>query len=575
MTDRFKSESAGMPTGAPNTGVSYNQITVDLDPMLTGIGPSSTKPLFSLYKDIYYNDSVAGSAVDLISSLPFSEFTLGGISDPKIATTFNEVIERMNVRTLLPELSIDYLVYGAHVSSMLYNREKKVFTDVMCHALEHCSFEELPFYSQDPIITVDFTESAKTLRAKQDHPRIKRLVEMVGQTVVDSILKGSIELEPLNTLYIPRRTFSSGQLGTSFFKRILPIYLIEKNLFRGTLMESARRQRGIMHITAGDGDQWEPTEQDLEFITELFMNADSDPLGAIIATKMGIAIEEIRQGGDFWKVTDFQDSVMTHKYHALGISDGLLSGEANYNTADASLTVFIDMIRTYREMITRKFFYNKLFPLVSLINGYTVNAKGKVIQRDLLTELTGADLMTKLNDGSKLLIPTVNWAKQLKPEGDTAYMDMLNTLAEKGVPVPIRVLAAAGGLNLDELLRQSEDDIDNRKRISEYVKKISALAPKPAEGAEDESLSSDYANNEAAIALASSDPTGKVRSAVLAVGKGKVPILNRNFGSLSEVYATTKTGKRKAIYNQAAENERVNRLIARSAIKLNTLNAKR
>lgn len=568
----FKSES-GIPTGAPNTSVGFNQVVVDTSPMLNGIAPRNDAGVLAIYKDIYYNDPVAGAAADLMSSLPFSEFTLGGFSDRKISNIYHDNIERLNSRTLLPELSIDYLVSGSHVSTLLYDQENRNFKDIMCYDAEQCSFQEVPLYSQDPLITVNFADTAKFLSSSTS-PRINKIKEMMGQSVVDTILKGQVELEPLTTLYIPRRTFSSNQLGTSYYKRILPLYLIEKNLYRGTLMESARRQRGIMHITAGEPDVWDPTEQDLELINELFLNADSDPLGAIITTKLGISIEEVRQGGDFWKVTEFQDSVQNAKYHALGISDGLLSGEASYATADSSLSVFIDMLRTYREMITRKVFYNKLFPLISVLNGFVVNSKGKVVQKDLLSSFDGntLELTRKYSDGSQLLIPTVNWSKQLKPEGDSAYFEMLNTLSEKGVPVPLRVLAAAGGQNVEELLRQADDDLDLRKRVAEYAKRVADLAPKPAEGADgydSESSDSEARRQHARAVLASVDPTGTVRSAVLAGSMKKAPpLLNRNYGEASEVVGRSRTGKRKYIPNQIAENRKINTMIARSAANL-------
>ncbi len=556
--DKWKSTSAGIPTGAPNMTIGGNQLTIDLEPMLMGMTPQTDYLLHSIYRDIYYMDSVAGSAVDMISNLPFSDFTLGGIDDPKVNTVFQEVLERLNVKTLLPELSADYLVHGAHISSLLYNKEKKQFTDIMPHSSSSCVIESIPFYSQDPIITVKFNSQVTAVLAK-DSPRIRRLKETVGAKVIDEILAGEIELQPMNTLYIPRRTFSDSPIGTSYFKRILPLFLIEKNLFRGTLVESGRRQRGIMHLTLGDGDQWEPTTADMEFMTELFMNADSDPLGAIIATKAGVMVEEIRQGGDFWKCTDFADSAMPYKLRALGLSEGLLSGDANFNTADTSLTVFLDMIQTYRDMITRKFFYNKIFPLVSLINGYAVNSKGKVAVRDLTSELSQADLMFKLQDGSKLLIPTVSWSKQLKPAGDQAYIEMLDGITQKGVPVPLRVLAAAGGLNLDDLLKQQDDDLAIRKDVGDYLKKIAALAPKPAEEGGDMMGEA----SDAARIFASVDPTGATRSAVHAL-RGKPALLNRDFGAASEVIATSKTGKPRVEHNQKRANERINMNLARA-----------
>lgn len=559
----WESNSSSSPVGgsggASNMSMSNNPITLDLEPLMTGITPLIEQTYFHrLYRDMYYHDPVAGSAVDLISSLPFSEFTLGGISDTKVLATFQETLERLSLRTLLPEISVDYLVLGSHTSSLLYNKEKKIFTDIMPHAIENLTMEQLPFYSQDPIINVKFNKTVQDVLQK-DTPRIRRIRAQIGGAILGKIAEGSLELDPLSTIYIPRKTFSTTDMGTSFFRRILPIYLIEKNLFRGTMVESARRQRGIMHLSLGDGDEWIPSVADLEFVTDLFHNADSDPLGAVIATRLGVSVEELRQGGDFWKVSDFSDSVLPQKLRALGISEGFLSGEANYNTADTSLTVFIEMMRSYRDMMTRKLFYDKLFPLISMLNGYTVNAKGKLTIKDnLMSEMGSEEALFSLNDGSKLLIPTVHWTKQLKPEGDSTYLEMLGTLGDKGIPVPLRVLAAAGGLNLDELLRQQDDDLDIRKRMKDYQDKLNALAPKVEEGGEDGEDTAEA--SDALIALASEDPTGRLRSAVQARG-GKVPLLNRKFGGDGMVRGKSKTGKDKFIHNQRGANEKVNRLI--------------
>jgi hypothetical protein len=151
---------------------------------------------------------------------------------------------------------------------------------------------------------------------------------------------------------------------------------------------------------------------------------------------------------------------------------------------------------------------------------------------------------------------------------------MLNTLTEKGVPVPLRVLAAAGGQNIEDLLRQSADDLDLRKRVAAYAAQIAALAPKAPEGEgyDSESSDSDKRSISADVnrkVLAAVDPTGTVRSAVLAGHMKRAPaLLNRNFGDTGEITATTRTGKKKYVPNQRAANEKVNTLIARSAARI-------
>lgn len=547
-------------TGSPNTLLSGNAITIDVDPMLTGMTPQTESMLHSLYRDIYYNDSVGGSAVDLMSLLPFGEFNLGGFPSvrgdtKKVSARFSETIHRLNMRTLIPEIAVDYLVLGEHCSSLLYNREKKLFTDLLPHAPEDMTIEPLPLYSQDPIITVRFPSTLRTILSRQNSPRVQQIKEHLGADIVEKIQAGSLELDPLSTLFIARKTFTASTRGVSYFRRLLPIYLIEKNLFRGTLVESARRQRGILHVTLGDGDQWIPNVQDMEFFTELFSSADSDPIGAIIATRSGVSVEEIRAGGDFWKSTDFADSVLSHKLRALSISEGFLSGEANYDSSGTALTVFLEMIRAFRDVITRKVFYDTLFPLISLINGYTIRNGAVHIDPTLMSRVNSEEALHQMNDGSKLFIPSVQWHRQLKPEGDTAYIELLNSMTEKGVPVPLRALAAAGGMDLDTLIQQQDEDIDIRKRVQGYLKKIADLKPKEPDTSE--------SSDDQLRALASSAAFNPTRSSVMS--NGRRALLNRNFDSY-EPYRLSKTDKPLPVRNRKQFDERANQSII-NAIK--------
>lgn len=545
-------------TGMPNTTVGQLPIEIDIDPLLKDIVFSENleqkKLVTRLYRDMYYNDPVCGSAADLYSVLPFSDFSLGGISDPKAMDAFMEATERLNVRTLMPSISIDHLVTGQFIGSLLYNEQTKMFADIMPHAADNAKIDELPFFGQDPIITVAFPDHVKALMANTTSPRAQMLREMLGTSVVEKLSNPSLELDPLSTIYIPRRTFSTGT-GVSWFRRVLPIYLIEKNLFRGTLVESSRRQRGILHLSLGEGDDWIPTIDDMNFMTDLFRNADADPLGAIITTRTGVAADEIRQGGDFWKVTDIWDSTSQFKMRAMGISESFLSGDANFANADNSMSVFIDSMRAFRDDITRKFFYNRLFPIISMVNGFSLNRKGKLIIRDDLMSKDTLTNMKTMADGSKLLIPTVHWSKQLKPEGDSSYLDMLTAMTEKGVPIPMRAFAAAGGFNLDMLLSSQDEELKVSKQVFEYQKRFNDLKAKyavaPAEG---DSAEGDLA------ALSSS------ASSVLSAAGLKRPVgfFNRDFGQSSEAVQFDHSGKKRMVIDQKSANERANKKIMKA-----------
>lgn len=562
--DEVSGKMEGTASVLRNTSVSQLPMEIDIDPLLKDIIFSEDleqkKLVMRVYKDIYYNDPVGGCCVDFMATLPFSDFNLGGIQNTKAASAFEEAIERLNIKTLLPEANTDILVTGQFCASMLHNSTKNTFVDLITHQAENTKVDPLPFYSQDPLITVAFSDAHKAVLAREGD-RMDKIREYLGADVVAQLSNDALELDPLSTIYIPRKSFTNST-GVSWFRRILPIWLIEKNLFRGTLVESARRQRGILHLMLGDGDEWEPTQAEMQMAMELFQNADADPLGAVVATRLGISADELRQGGDFWKVTDLWNDTTTMKLRALGVSETFLSGEANLNTADTGLTVLIEQMRAYRDNFTQRFFYNKLFPLISATNGFTLNNKGKLsIKGNLLADLNPMESHSLLNDGSRLLIPSVHWSKSLKPEGDSTYLDMLQTLSEKGVPVPLRAMAAAGGFNLDSLLASQEDDFETIRKLGQYKTKIEELKKEfmPQTG-EDEALASALASAQNRL----DNMTKGTRSDVLQDGSGRMLGLSRDFSNTDQdIYDIRDDGKKKMVYNQRAANEKLNRRIAK------------
>lgn len=565
----IETSSFGAGGNLANTSMSNNVINIDLFPLLKGIVPDGYEnfPLLNnLYRDIYYYDSVCGSAADLMSIMPFSDMTLGGVeaADRSKLNKYYESIDRINIRRLLPELSIDYLVLGTFIGSLLFNKDQGIFTDVIPQDIDHISMTPLPFYSQDPIMRVAIAkETVAALSIKS--PRIERLKKKLGKDIVEKLQSGSLELDPLTTLYIPRKAFSTRE-GISWFKRILPIYLLEKNLFKGTIIESAKRQRSILHIMAGS-TEWEPTVDDLQSLTDLFMNADADPIGAMVATRSDVNVNDIRQGGDFWNITTVWSDTVPAKLRALGVSEGFLSSESNYSEAQNSMTVFIEWMASYRYLIERKLFSDKLFPLISVVNGFYKSEKDRKKWKN--SELNPEDILYELQDNSSLLIPKIHWHKQLNAEGDSDYLSMLSTLSDAGVPVTLRAMAAAGNLSLDQLMSEMEEDVKVRKQIADFKAKL--------EGGGDEGGSGDdYDNYEESSVLGSNfttlgsiSPDNPYLSATLsklkAGGRKRPNILQRNYGVDSEIKATTRTGKPKYVPNQKAANSKIDALIAKAA----------
>lgn len=579
-----------------NTSVSQLPIEIDVDPLLKDIVFSEDleqkKLVMRLYSDIYYNHNIAGSIVDIKSQLMFSEFTLGGILDRKVSEDFQENIDRLDVRTLMPEIDVDYNVKGAFVGSLLYNGTNQVFSRIMPHGYENTKVDQLPFHGTDPLITVAFPESVRSTM-QSDSPRVKALREFLGADVMKQLSNEALELDPKSTVYVPRRG-STGSTATSYYRRVLPWYLMEKNLFRGTLVRSAMRQKGILHVTLDGAGEWEPTIADMQAVMDMFMNADADPIGAVVATRGGISTEEIRDPTGGWTIFDNKDAIDGYIMKALGISDAFLSGDATYTNGDTSTSLFIDGVRNERDYLTRKVLYNKIFPMISAMKGYTINNSGKLVTRgNSLDKLDPLGSYERLSDGTRLLIPSVHWEKTLKPEGDQQYMDLLQALTDKGVPVPMRAMTAAAGFNLDRLLATQESDLHIQERVYEYQKNVKELKKKY--GISDDAMGGGggdggFASNGKLQALANSGQLHQLmdemriltnsyynnnldntQSDVLARGTGRIVGLARDYGELSEIGGETHDGKKRWLPNQKLANERANRKIVKM---LNNMQAK-
>jgi len=487
------------------------------------------KSIHAIYRDIYLHDPISGSAVDLRATLPWSEFSLIG-ADKEIIDVMRDNIDRLNLQTLHIEMCIDQLVSGAFIGSLCYNKQVKGFTDIIPWDYSDCELEETPLYGVQPRIHVTIPTNVKQFVMSTDKDN-SELQKRIPEDLLKSMQNYThLKLNELETIFLPRRTISTMQTGISLYRRILPIYLLERLLYRGTVTEASKRQRSTMHITMGD-EEWIPTESDMNNIVSLFQTTEQDPLSSIVATRNSVQVSEVRSAGDFWKWTDIIDQLNTLKLQGLGINEGFLSGDTTYQNMEAALSVFVEDLRAYRERMTKNLYYKKIFPLISQLNDFRHKE-----------EDGGQRKSFDQNDPKNLIIPEISWHKTLRPEADQDFLGILDTLADKGVPIPIRMWASAGGVNLDNLLGDLKEDQVIKKQIAE------AQGKKEGDGDDD---------NDFFSAL----NAGKRR-------KRRGNILDRDYGDTFEVVGRTKTGKKKHIRNQRRQHQKANEVGAKALSRL-------
>jgi hypothetical protein len=415
-------------------------------------------------------------------------------------------------------------------------------TDQMVHSAGDCTILNSPLHGIMPLIKLKPNEEVKKfLNDASTHCQEVR--KRLNPEFVASLLTSEVTLDPLATLYVPRPGLSGIASGQSMFRRIIPLFLLEKLLYRGTLAEAQKRQRSTLHIMAG-GENWQPIEEELHMLVGLFQQADLDPTGAIVATRNDVQTSEIRSGGDFWKYTDVTDIIAPMKMRILGLSESFLSGESSYNAMEVALSVFIENMRSDREYVTRSVFYEKLFPLIAHVNEFYL--ENKVKHHAVLAD-TRSEIDFDISDTSKYDMPKIHWTKSLRPEADRDYMEVMGMLEEKGVPIPLAMQAAAGGMSIDDLMKGFDDDLAIRKKVAEYQQQVKQLTG-----------GNDMGEEEARTIL----------EAAGVLPRTPRSILNRDYGELSEVVGRTVTGKKKYIHNQRGSRKKMSLIVAKAMQRL-------
>lgn len=464
--------------------------------------PRDASGLDEMFKLMYNRDHIAGVIVDLISEMIWSDFDLVGIQDPVILNIFRDTMDAIDPMTAGPEITREFLTIGRSISSMIFDKKRGIFNDIISHDPSFVRLVPIPMKGFDPKIDLIPSPAMRAFVESVD-PRDIDARKALPQAYIDAIKSAGggqggtssfrpsqqyngassrndgmgIPLDPINTLFLPRRTFGYDTIGTSLFTRLITFWALEKALINATMASARRRSRSILHVTAGIDNVWEPTAQEMDNIAGMYIQADEDPVGAVVVTRTGVNTNEIRAGNDFYKWSDEWALLNEGKLRALGANDALLTGDATYSNQETAKVFFMEKVLRLRATLTQRIYYNKLFPLVARIHGFRKRTTAELAHR---IRIEGSEKESPTNSltqrqaletpKSELIMPTISWRKELVNDVNQVQLDVYEKLEEKGVPVHLRDWAAAGNVDLDFQMSALEDDADLRKQVNKWKK---------------------------------------------------------------------------------------------------------
>lgn len=465
---------------------------VDLSfPLLQDIlNTNDTVTLDNTYREIYLMDAVSGPVIDMMSMLPWSDYSIVGVTDPKIKALYESSLEELSIQRLMKLFMTSNYVLGRGIGSLVFDKSRGIFTDCILYNASEAEITPIPFIGYDPKINIKLSKEFRKWLSSNDKRDLEAKKELSPEDIALMSSSGYIELEPIKTIYVTR-TNLPGSEGISIFSRVLPIWLLEKCLLRGTILASTRRQKSITHITMGS-DEVDYDEVQFQSVAEMFANADRDPLGAAIVTRPDVSVTEVKSPTDLWSHSSEADGFTQAKLRALGVSDSFLSGDATYNNQENTIGIMLENLRDQRRELTTAVIRDKIFLSLAKYHNFRERTTAEMqhnVRYDVKSnkakrneflyqyaQLTGSRNMAEI---ASYVIPEIKWSKDLKPVGSSSELSLLKELGDAGVPVPAAMLAASAGVDLDTLISAYDRDVEVRKTIAAYSKKVAALAPKP------------------------------------------------------------------------------------------------
>lgn len=309
--------------------------------------PRDAAGLDQMFMLMYHRCPIAGTIVDLIAETIWSDFDLVGISDPAIRDIYESSMQAIDVVATMPDITREYLVLGRSISSLIFDKEKGIFKDLISHDPSLVRLTPIPIKGFDPKIDLIPSPRFREFVESQD-PRDIDARKLLPQAYINAVKNvgggggaglgwglpsahstgsqniSGIPLDPVNTLFIARRVFNYDTIGTSLYTRLISFWALEKALINASVTSARRRIRSILHVKAGIDNLWEASAAELDNLASMFIQAEQDPVGAVVVTRTGVDATELRQGNDFYKWSDEWSMLTEGKLRALGANDALL-----------------------------------------------------------------------------------------------------------------------------------------------------------------------------------------------------------------------------------------------------------
>jgi len=388
----------------------------------------------SVWEHLYIVDPVIAVATDIYADLPWSDFEITGVTDPRVKQIFQDSFSESRVTSWLPEITREFLKLGKAVPHLIFNEAKGYWIRIFCHNPSFLRVQGVPIVGEEPILDLIPTPELRKMVSSPD-PRMQKYKELLPKGVYQRIVSGApIPLSNSNVTYLSRRVSPYHVIGMSLYTRLFRIIMYEDFLVNASMAVAQRNAAPLRMFKLGDRETgWLPDKSDEEAFIQLLAAAETDPFAAIV-THYAIEVDYVGVSDKLMSVSREWEFIERVKFIGLGMSHSFLTGESSFAAAVAGLQTLADRLLALRQKIENDWLYPKfMIPLAKM---------NKMYHR------TQAELDHRIRTSKNLIVPKLRWFKSLESTQDASLLSIWQDLHEKGI-CSDRTLSTGAGLNHD------------------------------------------------------------------------------------------------------------------------------
>jgi len=425
----------------------------------------------STWRDIYRRDATIGIATDMYSELPWSDFDIEAVDDPKIQQCYEDMFTDLALAPQMPLFSKDFLIHGEFVGHSLFNETKGYWDRIISHNPDYVKVMGVGLASAQPLCWLRPTPDFVRLMNTPD-PRVRKYLNTIPGEVLRSFKMGKeVYLEPMNTTYMPRKNTSQEVRGISVYTRLFRINMYEDFVMNASLSIAQRNAAPLRLFKMGDvsrPDGWMPGAEDIQAFTNLLATSETDPFAALI-THPYITVDYVGVSDKVLLISREWEFIERVKLLAFGVSKAFLVGETSFASSVAGLQTLLERLANFRLMFEVNLMRDKLAKPVAEMNDFYEHSQAELDHR----------VRVKNKAERRLVLPTFKWKKSLEPTQDQSLMNTWRDYKERGL-ISDKTYLAGGGVDIEIERRNLIEEIEYKEKMIEEGK----IQPPGMEGEE-------------------------------------------------------------------------------------------